>query len=317
MAEIKNVSEFIKELIALTTMESSGSTSIYWFRGESDMNCDTKLIPSGYRDLSIKIKEVDNKRLASTNEIKKEEANIDSIFLRKSFKYLRNIKVKNTLANRYFIMQHYGLTTRLLDWSENALIALYFACSDNHNTQKSNGQVYILNPISLNDKTFKNILDPAKSYPHIPSLSNNLKKKKLRTKDGKIRMSEITRRFLKMDFLYDDSPSGKSYFPLAIYPPYLEDRIQSQSACFTIFGNEIEGLYNIEDTTILSSITISHSYKKKILRELTVLGISESTVYPGLDGVGKSLKQDSTASYLQELYSLEHIIVNNFNGKKE
>ena len=52
-----------------------------------------------------------------------------------------------TLAN----MQHYGLPTNLLDWSENALSALFFALSDEkcENTTQD-ACVYLLNPAKMN-----------------------------------------------------------------------------------------------------------------------------------------------------------------------
>jgi hypothetical protein len=47
-----------------------------------------------------------------------------------------------------FLARHAGLPTRLLDWSEGALIALYFALKE------PNPVVWMLNPLDLNDLSY-------------------------------------------------------------------------------------------------------------------------------------------------------------------
>ena len=49
----------------------------------------------------------------------------------------------------FALMQHHGIPTRLLDWSESALVALYFALSSEP-SYKGLRAVWILNPYSLN-----------------------------------------------------------------------------------------------------------------------------------------------------------------------
>src|SRR5271165_1948883 len=85
-----------------------------WFRGEEDAAWPTALKPKLYRT-KHKLKEV-----------LRQEQDLRLEFKRRGSQLAGEGKPTDHWE-RYFLMEHYGVPTRLLDWSDGALVALYFA----------------------------------------------------------------------------------------------------------------------------------------------------------------------------------------------
>ena len=81
--------------------------------------------------------------------------------------------------------------------------------------------------------------------------------------------------------------------PLAISPPNVTSRIDSQNSCFTIHGWKTDGfgdVYRRSKSPRLVQLRISDSAVENIKYELGIAGISESTLFPDLDGLARDLR---------------------------
>jgi hypothetical protein len=188
------------------------------------------------------------------------EHHINTLFIKKAKPYL---KYKNyTKFEWLHIMQHYGLPTRLLDWTEGAMLALYFAVRSENVEVPS---VWILVPVKLNNITTEKKL----IYVTDPDSS---------TADDKI-----------LDSYLDLEKLPK--LPVAIEPPYIDTRIQSQKSVFTFHGSAYDGFMTVDisEELKLYKLKIKTECSYRIKKQLELLGITESTLFPDLEGISREL----------------------------
>ena len=302
--KIQSVTDFLN---AIYSSSRAKDDQILWFRGESSINWSTPLVPSIYRVLADTFKNIKND-LFNSNNLKQLEKNLSSDFSRYALPFLIARGIENNGWNRYFLMQHYKIKTRLLDWTENALLALFFAIED-QSTFEDDAKVWVLKPYLLNNYTINTILSTNNPFMIIPNGIDTQISTELRNEEGKLVVDELTRRYLRMDFNNGEEDTITNvYYPLAILPYYLDQRMVSQKASFTIFGNKINGLLSIDkQDDILYSIVVDGSKKQKIINELALVGIDHSSAFPDLDGLGMALNLRYKKEFNDNRESLVHI----------
>jgi hypothetical protein len=169
-----------------------------------------------------------------------------------------------------FLMQHYGAPTRLLDWTEGALFALYFAVKDNPGHFDS--AVWMLDPYRLNKRAFG-------TYEVIPPSASGTSEKDRRK----------VRKWLPPRF----RPARLPTKPIAVFPTHIARRISTQRSCFTVHGRDYQGLDRLQAGTnpILQKLVIPSFSVLDIKRELNAGGIDETSIFPDLDGLGRALAE--------------------------
>lgn len=294
--KIKTVSEFIdlanEKFISL---KDTDENFLPWFRGEQSVDLLTPLVPGIYRKFGGPL---DNQELNSHvfEQAKIIEGNQMAKFKRFATKFLSSQNIESNSWNEYYLMQHYGMQTRLLDWTESALLALYFAVMNVDN--KLDGRVWILSPHRLNyfsTNTLIKTINKGISCIYFPQSSIS---HPIIDKEGKVNLDELTRRYLNLDFSSDDNLSN-DYYPLAIYPYLIDERMFSQQSCFTIFGNMVNGLLAASSKDdFIKSIIVDSTSKRYIQDELKWLGISNKSIYPDLAGICNSIEEGDNIDHL-------------------
>src|SRR5271165_2353159 len=117
-----------------------------WFRGESKDYGPTTLRPELYRP------DGDGGSLKPIWKLLIIENDLYEEFQRNAVERTsERMSEEDWDWDSYFLMQHHNGPTRLLDWSDGALMALHFAVR-NKTDDGFRGRVYVLEPSRLNEK---------------------------------------------------------------------------------------------------------------------------------------------------------------------
>ena len=241
-----------------------GTTLGYnWFRGHSKIIGE--LTPCIFRE-----KYTDEFYLESNPD---PESRITEDFKRKAPSITNVLPSYEKHLEWLFLMQHHGVPTRLLDWSENILVATFFSVNSDYD---QDGELWTFLPWKLN----KNY-----GFWGLPILEK----------------SRIIK-FLAHEVL-GDAPDAlaEKYelkdipkIPVALQPPLKHPRITAQQSCFTIHPKPIEGFTIpdvIQDEQFLIRYVIPKNLKTQFEQKLNYLGVTYQTIFPDLDGLAKTIVQ--------------------------
>jgi hypothetical protein len=242
--EISSLTELINEL----ENDFTGYGGSVWYRGQTKESYT--LLPSYLRN-----------------------SNAPETTLLSAFKQNASMLTSTQPNNKFdwmFLMQHYGIPTRLLDWSESPLIALFFALRKIEDN--SDAVVWALKPTELN----KNAKIKSKEEEfYIPSFEDD----------------EI------IGYSIESLISTKvELSPAAVIATRNNPRIQAQMGVFTIHHHEKISIEDIGEQTHMVKYIIKKDSKKNILKQIEILGITEFQLFPELASIKSILKKRGVIS---------------------
>jgi hypothetical protein len=267
--------ESFKQYVELVERMQSRAKNSLWFRGCG--NGKKGLVPSLYRHKTRKKKA----------DIEDLERRLMTRFRQRSIPFVD--RPLNEDWDTLFFMQHYGIPTRLLDWTENPFIAFYFAVmsgkfsvgraqgKDNPNLKFSTeATVWILDPVIWTNYALR-------QQSYIGGV--------LTPGDSTLNRYKPLTKFDEMHVL-----------PVALYGAHNSPRIVAQRGVFTIFGQDTISMEKVFDKEVfpkrsLTKVILPKGALPNMRKSILSHGITESVVFPDLEGLAKEMKREFGFEY--------------------
>ena len=231
---IRSISEYVALVCQKNTDVKTNvrKSDTLLFRGQADM--DNKLIPSIGRTTATGKALIEEER----NMIEMARYKLPMVFK-------KDLEPIELLA----LLQHHGIPTRLLDVTENALVGLYFACTDDAETIGKDGEVIVF---ESNDLEVAN-------YPMVNSICDSYK-----NPDAEFG------HFEDILFVYAQSYSLRQNIQRGRYILFTHSMVNDKRVINPI-PKDHKG--------IVLRIIVPSECKKQIKRDLRLLGVSKELLF--------------------------------------
>jgi hypothetical protein len=177
----------------------------------------------------------------------------------------RILKRRESDWETLFEMQHYGVPTRLLDWSETFGVALFFAATYNQSHHPyADAAVYLLDPTALN---------------------------KISGIDGILRVPQDEARLGYRKVYWEHSPFA-AQAPIAIEPIFINERMLAQRGMFTVHHDNVDP---IEDRfpTAIKKVLLPNTVISAAIEFLELSNLNIFSIFPDFAGIAGYLKSTS------------------------
>jgi len=203
---------------------------------------------------------------------------VERHLLRNFKKYAHRAVVSQDSIWHWIAMgKHYGLPTRLLDWSHSPFVAMHFATA-NIEKMSEDGVIWVL--------------DYARAHELLPI---NLKAQ-LRSEGASLFTTELLAKSVRS---LEELAEMAGDFVVFLEPPSIDDRIVNQFALFsllpdarTVFDSWLE-----KHPEVWRKIVIPAGLKWEIRDKLDQANITERVLFPGMDGLSRWLKRQYSPKF--------------------